>query len=558
VGTDRRATSLDVQRLDRLVSAGRTLVSELDLDAVLEQLLAIARELTGARYAAIGVLNDKRTELSDFITSGIDKETHRAIGDLPRGRGVLGLLIEEPTPLRLPDVTSHPRSYGFPPSHPEMTNFLGVPVLIRGEAWGNLYLTEKPGGDFDDADEESVITLAGWAGIAIENARLYASADRRLAELERANRGLEATTAIARAVGGETRIERVLELIAKRGRALVNARGILVALREGDELVVAAIAGEMPAELKGAREPVASTALADVLRTRRPERVADIGARLSETGRRFGLGEASSALLVPLEFRGKAIGALAAFDRLDDAGAFDADDEQLMLAFAASAATAVSTAQTVEHDRLRHAIRAAEEERGRWARELHDETLQGLAALRVGLSAAAREPDPEALRDHVGGAVEHIAGEIENLRAIISDLRPAALDQLGLAPALEALVQRTREKDGLGIALTVELPTLDPEVETTVYRLVQEALTNVKKHAAATSVRVAATLAPGQIELTVVDDGRGFDPEAATAGFGLAGMRERAALAGGTLDVTSGEAGTTVRATLPAAPASLA
>ena len=545
------ASALDAQRLARLLEAGRAVVSELDPDAVLEQVLATARELTGARYAALGILDESRTGLRDFVTSGVDEATHRAIGDLPHGRGVLGLLIEEPKPLRLPDVTMHPRSYGFPPGHPEMSTFLGVPVLIRGEAWGNLYLTEKQGGDaFDDADEESAMTLAGWAAIAIENARLYEGADRRRAELERAVRGLEATTAIARAIGGETRIDRVLELIAKRGRALVGARGVLIALLDGEELVVAATAGETPSDLQGTRLPSSGSVLGDVVRDRRPERIADIGSRLRSPGGALGL--SGAGLLVPLDFRGKALGVLAAFDRTDstDAG-FDADDERLMLAFAASAATAVSTAQTVERDRLRHALRAAEDERGRWARELHDETLQGLAALRVGLSAAAREPDPDALRTHIAGAVEQITGEIQNLRAIISDLRPAALDQLGLGPALEALANRVAASEGLEIALSLELEPLDPEIETTVYRLVQEALTNVKKHAAATAVRVDVRSVPGHLELIVADDGAGFDPTATSAGFGLAGMRERAALAGGTFDVTSNESGTTLHATLP-------
>jgi signal transduction histidine kinase len=545
--------NLDAQRLERLLAAGRAVVSELDLDAVLEQVLATARELTGARYAALGVLNEDRTGLRDFITSGIDRETHRAIGDLPHGRGVLGLLITDPQPLRLADVTEHPQSYGFPPAHPAMSTFLGVPVTIRGDAWGNLYLTEKESGEqFDDADEESAITLAGWAAIAIDNARLYESADRRRAELERAVRGLEATTAIARAMGGETGIERVLELIVKRGRALVSARSVLIALLDGDELVVAATAGEMPAGLEGTRLPAGDGELGAVLRSRTVERVADVAARLRGSARELGLTDARSALFAPLEFRGRALGVLAAFDRIDDVEGYGADDERLMLAFAASAATAVATAQTVERDRLHHALRAAEEERGRWARELHDETLQGLAGLRVGLSAAAREPDAEALRAHVLAAVDQIAHEIENLRGIITDLRPAALDQLGLGPALETLADRLAATDGLDVQLAVELDRLEREVETTVYRLVQEALTNVKKHAGATTVRVDVRTVDGRVELNVADDGRGFDPDAATAGFGVAGMRERAALLGGTLDVVSGSHGTAVRASLPA------
>src|SRR3954453_10022962 len=138
---------LDDLRLRRLIDAGRGLISNLDVDAILQQLLDVAREVTGARYAAVGVLDDRRQELERFVTAGVDAETHRAIGDLPRGRGILGLLIDDPRPLRLEDVGMHPRSYGFPPGHPPMTTFLGVPVRIRGEAWGNLYLTEKEGGD---------------------------------------------------------------------------------------------------------------------------------------------------------------------------------------------------------------------------------------------------------------------------------------------------------------------------------------------------------------------------------------------------------------------------
>src|SRR5689334_19527220 len=209
---------LDGPRLRRLIDAGRTLVSELDLDALLESLLEVAAEVTGARYAALGILDEDRHELERFLTHGIAPEVHRAIGDLPRGRGILGVLIDEPRPLRLESVGRDPRSFGFPRGHPVMESFLGTPVLIRGEAWGNLYLTEKEGGEeFTAADEEAVVVLAEWAGIAIGNARLYRASETRRDELERAVRRLEATTAIAHAIGGETDLGRVLELIVKRG-----------------------------------------------------------------------------------------------------------------------------------------------------------------------------------------------------------------------------------------------------------------------------------------------------------------------------------------------------
>ncbi|HEY5144296.1 MAG TPA: GAF domain-containing protein, partial [Solirubrobacteraceae bacterium] len=198
-------TRLDDERMARLIAFGRALTSELDLDAVLDLVLAAARDLTNARYAALGVLDEDRRRLCQFLTSGVDDETRRAIGDLPSGHGILGLLIDEPRPLRLEDASAHPRSYGFPPGHPEMRTFLGVPIIIRGKAWGNLYLSEREdGAPFTDVDEETAIVLSEWAGVAVQNARLYEEAVARRDELQRAVRGLEATAAIARAVGGET------------------------------------------------------------------------------------------------------------------------------------------------------------------------------------------------------------------------------------------------------------------------------------------------------------------------------------------------------------------
>src|SRR3954469_24942393 len=261
---------LDDLRLRRLIDAGRGLISNLDVEAILQRLLDVAREVTGARYAAVGVLDDRRQELERFVTAGIDPETHRAIGDLPRGRGILGLLIEDPRPLRLEHIGDHPQSYGFPAAHPEMETFLGVPVVIREEAWGNLYLTEKAAGEpFSEADEESAIILADWAAIAIDNARLYASVEDRRDHLERAVRGLDTTVAIAQALGGETDLSRILELIAKRARALVGARTLVIMLEQDADLVVAAGAGELSATVDGQRLPVDGTVTGRVFRTQR-------------------------------------------------------------------------------------------------------------------------------------------------------------------------------------------------------------------------------------------------------------------------------------------------
>ncbi|HJS96328.1 MAG TPA: GAF domain-containing sensor histidine kinase [Solirubrobacteraceae bacterium] len=542
-------------KLRRLLDVGRTLLSEFDTDAVLARILDEARASTGARYAAVGVLDEQRGELERFLTSGIDDATYRAIGDLPHGRGVLGVLIEDPRPLRLADVGRHPQSYGFPPDHPVMKTFLGVPILIRGQAWGNLYLTEKEGGgEFTDADEEAAVVLAQWTATAIENARLYESSERRREEAERAVLGLQAARDITDAIAGVGELDRVLELIVKRGRALVDARAVLIMLREGEDLVIAASAGHVEGGL-GHRLPISDSTSGGVLKRGRPERISDVSTYLRISADRLGVPDAHTALLVPMLHRGAAIGVLAAFDHGQEGEAFSVEDEQLLRTFASSAANAVTIRRSVEADRLRSAITAADAERGRWARELHDQTLQALGGLRVLLAAAQRRNQALADEPAVRQAIEDIELEIENLRAIITDLRPSLLDDLGLRPAIDALLDRRRAA-GLQILSEValdDLDGLDPELETTIYRVLQEALTNIVKHAQAESVRVAAQVVGGEVRLEVQDDGEGFDVDAKTTGFGLSGMRERVYLAGGSLEVQSGKTGTTVRARLPRA-----
>jgi signal transduction histidine kinase len=550
--------ALDEPRLRELIDVGRSLVAELDPEAIFRQVLEVACELTGARYAALGVLDEDRHELERFITRGIDAETRRAIGNLPRGRGVLGLLIEQPRPLRLADVGRHPRSYGFPPGHPPMKGFLGVPVMVRGHAWGNLYLTEKEGGDFDQADEQSAMILAEWAAIAVENARLYRSVRSRGDEMERAVHRLEATTEIARAVGGETDLDRILEIVVKRGRALVEARSLLILLCEGDELATVSVAGERKRGVDRARIPISGSIPGRVLEERKARRVHDLHPSLM--ARPGDQGTGVTALLVPLAFRGHTLGVLVALDPLGRDAGFSDEDEDVLLSFAASAATAVATAQSVAEDRTREAIATTERERGRWARELHDESLQSLAGLRVLLSAARRS-EPEELDDLLVQGIEQIDGAIAEMRRLIADLRPSTLDQLGLGAALEALGERTVSGAAIKVQIDLDLDfeqgrsesRLRGEIEDTVYRLVQEALNNAVHHGEAQRVAVEVSETAGSLRVCISDDGKGFDPEVRTDGFGLIGMRERAELAGGTLELRSAPgAGTTIVAAIPA------
>jgi signal transduction histidine kinase len=552
---------MDEQTRSLLEVAGGVL-GDLDLESVIARVLESARELTGARYAAVGVLDASRTELERFITLGVGEDARAQIGGLPRGRGVLGELIRNPVALRLDEIGEHPRSYGFPLGHPAMHSFLGVPILIGGEPFGSLYLTEKGGGKpFTEGDEESAVALARFAGVAIDHARRYTGAASRGDDLARTVAAFEATTEITGAVGGVTDLEVILELVAKRGRALVGARALLVELIDGSELVVAAGAGAVPVGLIGKTFALADTVASAALRTGTTQRL-DIElnrARFDQHGLgRFGV-NAETGLVVPLVFRGQSLGVLIAVGGLQERPEFTAEDQRLLEAFAISAATAVATAHTATSELHRQRLAAAEGERGRWARELHDETLQSLAGLRLVLASARRTGGTQALEDAVIQAIGDLDDGIANLRALVTDLRPVALDDLGLAAAVAALCERAGRR-GLEIDHSIELayeqgrePTRHTaELETAVYRIIQEALTNASKHGQARRAVIQARETPTTVEISVRDDGKGFDPVTSTDGFGLLGMRERAELLHGAIHVESSPgAGTTVTATFP-------
>jgi signal transduction histidine kinase len=546
--------------LRTLVGLGNSVLEQSELEPVLERVIDAARKLTGARYAALGVLDARRERLERFLTAGIDDDTREMLGEPPSGHGVLGELIRDPQPLRLPDVGAHPRSYGFPIGHPPMQTFLGVPVLVDGQAWGNLYLTDKDGGEFTEDDEQAVVMLAGYAGIAIGNARRLHELSSRRDELERTVAALRATAEISRALAGETDLAVVLELIAKRGRALVGAGSLVIQLAAGDRLRIAAVAGSASREIVGHELPIEGTVAGRVLETRSAQRLSDDlnRARFQETGLgRLGL-EAGAGLVVPLVFRTETPGALVALHP-PGAGDFSDEDERLLRSFATSAASAVVTARAVTGEQLRARELATEEERRRWARELHDETLQGLGALRLALASARRMSDPEAWHAAIDDAVRELDTEIASVRGIIADVRPAALDELGIAAAIEALAERIRTR-GIDVAVHVDLDweagraaaRPDDELETAVYRIAQEAMTNALKHSSAESLKLDLTEEDGYLTLRIEDGGDGFDPEATSDGFGLLGMRERVELLGGNLSVASAPgAGTTVIARLP-------
>jgi signal transduction histidine kinase len=537
----------ETDRLRALFDAGVALASELSLDAVLQRIIEAAAELTGARYAALGVLDWSGQGLERFVVTGIDQETQDAIGHLPRGRGVLGALIEDARPLRLEDLSDDPRSVGFPAHHPPMTSFLGVPIRLRGVVYGNLYLTEKgDGGPFTQEDEELVVLLSSQAAVAVENARLYEAATRWSKQLESLNE-------IADALVSETDLSRTLDLVAVRLRELVRARIVLIALPHEGGLVVRALDGVDG--LLGRRLEQDGSKAGRVLDRGRSERVDSMIDDLEvdqELSRRL---EARTGLYVPMLLRERPIGIIAAHDKDAADPRFTDEDLRLAEAFAARAAVAVDLSERVARDALRRVVSAQELERRRLARELHDETGQALTSILLGLKSLEDVRGESELTESTARLRELVVTTLQDVRRLAVELRPSALDDFGLVPALERLVDTFREQTGIDVDLEPQLgdERLPSDVETTLYRITQEALTNVVKHANAERVSIVLTRRDGTISAVIEDDGRGFEEGSGSGnGLGLLGMRERVALVDGRLSIESSPgSGTTLSIEVP-------
>jgi signal transduction histidine kinase len=543
-------TSRETDRLRTLLETGIAITSELSLDAVLERIVEAAASLTGARYAALGVIDRSGTALERFITTGFDAETIRAIGDPPHGRGILGILIRESRALRLHDLTEDPRAVGFPAGHPAMHSFLGVPILLRGVAYGNLYLTEKDGGsEFTEEDEELVTLLAGQAAVAVENARLYESATAW-------SRQLESLNEIGNALVGELELSPLLHLVASRLRELIEARIVAIALPAGDELRFEAASGEGAETMLGFVLPGTSSKAARVLARGHSERIdslIDDPEVHQEATRQFG---SRTGLFVPLLTRDEAIGVIIAHDKLGPDPRFGDNDLRLAEQFAARAAIAVDLSQRVARDSLRRVVRGQELERQRLARELHDETGQALTSILLGLKAVEGAESSDDLRVAASELRELVVATLQDVRRLAVELRPNALDDFGLVPALERLVETFSESTGTKVELEARLHAerLPAELETTLYRIVQEALTNIVKHAEATAASILLVRRDGTVTTVIEDDGKGFDTNAVREeGLGLVGIRERVALLDGRVTMESSPSGTTLAIEVPVA-----
>jgi signal transduction histidine kinase len=353
----------------------------------------------------------------------------------------------------------------------------------------------------------------------------------------------------------------LLRLMADRGLALLDADTLLVVIEERGELRVAASAGSSTVRVRIV--PVEGSALGELYSSGAPAALERPRGRDALWLHELGV-EVRSALVEPLSMEGQGGGMVIAL-RTDKS--FRGPDRDALQAFATSVAQRLAAERSVEIKRLRYGMEARERERTRWAREIHDESIQGMGALKLRLANARDVDDPQALREAVDVVLDGLGNEIDGLRHLITELRPAALDELGLAAALEALARRAQAIDGLDVQIQVELghedgERLDAELESTIYRIVQEALTNVSRHAEATRAVVSITEQGGVVSASVTDDGKGLPGaerlgprgDGLEGGFGMGGMRERAELVGGELEFgPAPQKGTTVRLLVPLA-----
>jgi signal transduction histidine kinase len=433
-----------------------------------------------------------------------------------------------------------------------MHSFLGVPIELRGVAYGNLYLTEKQGGeDFSEEDEEILTLLAGQAAVAIENARLYEAS-------ARWSRQLQSLEEVGNALATETDLDRLLDLVTRRLRELLGARVVALALPIGsDELRFAAAAGESAEELLGETISRSESKSGRVLVRRRSERidsVIDDPEVHQEVSRRI---SARTGMWVPLIARDRVIGVLEIHDKEGPDARFSDDDLRLAETFAARAAVAVELSQRVARDAVRRVVEAQETERTRLARELHDETGQALTSILLGLKPLEEALADQPARDALADLREHVVSALQDVRRLAVELRPAVLDDFGLVPALERLIDSFAEQTDTRVDFRSALgeTRLPSEVETTLYRVVQESLTNIVKHAGARNVSVSLAHRGSAVAAVIEDDGAGFDQRTVREeGIGLLGMRERLALLDGRLEIESRPGtGTTIVAEVPAA-----
>ena len=529
-----------------LADLGIALAEAPEIGDMLQRLAEGAREVSGARYAAIGVLDATGTGLAEFVTAGMTEGARRAIGDPPRGRGLLGAIIAGRAALRVDDIASDPRSVGFPDGHPPMSTFLGVPIVLGGRVFGNIYVAGEEGArPFTASDERLLETLAAYAAVAIRGAELGE-------ERRRWAAGLEGICGISGAIGRSLEVGELLPEATRQCRTLLGCETVGIAKFTPDGIGFPFAHGIDALRLEALETgdatidglcPAIERALPDRHCLARPMLNDDrpIGALVAIGSDEFD------------DWHGQVLDILAEHiaGAIANAEQFDAERRRL-LQEADERAEAVEA--RLNREAQARALMAQEAERSRVARELHDETGQLLTGISLRLKALVRRLPDEAA-DEVGDLQEYVKSAQDSVRQILRRLRPVDL-QGGLGEAIRELALRTEEASRCRVTVDVgPLPPTAEEVELVIYRVAQEGLTNIARHSGAGRAGVVLAALGDHLRLTVEDDGIGFDPEAPTDRMGLSGIAERVDLVGGTLRVTSSPgAGTAIVVDVDAVP----
>ena len=517
-------------RLRGLLRANALVAGELSLPVVLRQIVAAARDLLGARYAALGVLG-RDGELEQFVHAGMDDELVARVGDLPRGRGILGLLISDPVPIRIADLSAHPASAGFPPGHPPMTGFLGVPVRIGEEIFGNLYLTEHSrGGEFTADDEELAIALAAAAGAAIANAR-------RFAESEQRRRWLNASAELTpRLLSGAARPPHAL--IAEYAAAAAEADFAALTVPQGpDQVIVAGVTGGLTEGMMNRVAPLADSLTGQAISTGKPSLVTDDRCQAAAAA----LGADTGPLVVVPLAAGEQVRGALMLGRLATHPGYTETDLDMAASFAGHAAVAMELAQA----RIDQLVLAQAEDHDRIAGDLHDHIIQELFALGMRLEGHAARSDPVAA-ERINGYVDTLDEVIKQIRTSIFGLQQPRRAPAGLPARLMEIIEEHTPQLGFTASIGLAGP-LDPGPGETlahdILAVTREALSNCARHAHATAVSISLVLEDGLITLDITDDGRGLGAPARSSG--LSSMRRRAERNGGTFQLSAPASGGT-------------
>ncbi|WP_043432148.1 sensor histidine kinase [Paenarthrobacter nicotinovorans] len=530
------------ERTRGLLEAVVAVAEDLSLEAVLNRVVSSACQLLQARYGALGVLGEDNA-LSHFITVGIDENLAQRIGPLPTGHGVLGLLITEPAPLRLHDLGHHPRAYGFPPHHPPMKSFLGVPVRVRDVVFGNLYLTEKEGGgDFTPEDEDLAVALAAAAGVAIENARLYEDARRRASWLEAC---MDVT---GRMLGGDQREQAensALDLIAARAlRESGSHLALILVPSPNAPYVVAGTSGAHSLDFAGVSLDMDHPVVQAVASTGKP-------VCLDDSRDLFGIareGAAAKLLIIDLSAQGAHHGLLV-LARDPGTGNFSKTDVEMGAVFGSHVALALALERI---HRLREQV-VVFSDRDRIARDLHDLVIQRLFAAGLSLQSLRRFTTGESALSRIDSVTQELDTSIRDLRNTIYSLQDSSREREPLSGRILQSIQTAGQSLSYAPSLTLAGPVDSVEDDAIIKHLLavlSESLSNSVRHSGAHSINVFVSVAEGRLSLEVVDDGCGFVEPA--PGNGLANIARRAREMNGTSTITSTPFnGTTMRWSVP-------